>query len=140
METDDRVRRVSDPAQSATRYVLTPPTPTWSARSSTCARTTTSASKDLDVPQSLPRRDDPELWSLANPKAARHEPVPDLTALRTPRQVRWRFEKQLSGHQAQIDVKFIEPIRRTPRKKYDRYTAIDDCTRLRVLRTYPPEP
>src|SRR6185312_669053 len=59
------------------------------------------------------------------------------------------------GHHVQIDVKFIAPI--TPpaaagarpaaasgssgaaggrRKKYYQYTAIDDCTRLRVLRIY----
>jgi hypothetical protein len=54
----------------------------------------------------------------------------------------------------QIDVKFIAPITPTPakaetgpaapaaaeasarRKKYYQYTAIDDCTRLRVLRIY----
>jgi transposase InsO family protein len=51
---------------------------------------------------------------------------------------RWqRYEKQLPGHQVQIDVKFIEPIKGAPRKKYYQYTAIDDCTRLRVLRIYP---
>ena len=49
---------------------------------------------------------------------------------------RWqRYEKQLPGHQVQIDVKFIEPIKGAPRKKYYQYTAIDDCTR--VLRIYP---
>ena len=52
---------------------------------------------------------------------------------------RWkRYEKQLPGHQVQIDVKFIQPIKGvTPRKKYYQFTAIDDCTRLRVLRIYP---
>jgi transposase InsO family protein/transposase-like protein len=69
---------------------------------------------------------------------------------------RWkRYEKQLPGHHVQIDVKFIAPITppaaagaspaATPgssgtaggrRKKYYQYTAIDDCTRLRVLRIY----
>jgi hypothetical protein len=36
-------------------------------------------------------------------------------------------------------VKFIEPITSGPtrRKRYYQYTAIDDCTRLRVLRIYP---
>ena len=49
-----------------------------------------------------------------------------------------RYEKQLPGHQVQIDVKFIQPIKGvTPRKKYYQFTAIDDCTRLRVLRIYP---
>jgi hypothetical protein len=39
----------------------------------------------------------------------------------------------------QIDVKFIEPIAAGTgrRKRYYQYTAIDDCTRLRVLRAYP---
>mgnify|MGYP000187830388 CR=1 FL=1 len=56
---------------------------------------------------------------------------------------RWkRYEKQLPGHRVQIDVKFIEPIagvtgRKGGRNKYYRFTAIDDCTRLRVLRVYP---
>ena len=52
---------------------------------------------------------------------------------------RWkRYEKQLPGHQVQIDVKFIKPISGSaPRKKYYQFTAIDDCTRLRVLRIFP---
>jgi transposase len=53
---------------------------------------------------------------------------------------RWkRYEKQRPGHQLQIDVKFIEPIAAGAgrRKRYYQYTAIDDCTRLRVLRIYP---
>ncbi|MEU6408356.1 IS481 family transposase [Microbispora sp. NPDC046933] len=68
---------------------------------------------------------------------------------------RWkRYEKQQPGHRVQIDVKFIEPLApaagqpaaassttgrpTTPRRKrYYQFTAIDDCTRLRVLRIYP---
>lgn len=53
---------------------------------------------------------------------------------------RWkRYEKQRPGHQVQVDVKFIEPIKAEGgrRKKYYQYTAIDDCTRLRILRIYP---
>jgi transposase InsO family protein len=53
---------------------------------------------------------------------------------------RWkRYEKQLPGHRVQIDVKFIQPIKGTGprRRKYYQFTAIDDCTRLRVLRIYP---
>ena len=66
---------------------------------------------------------------------------------------RWeRYEKQLPGHHVQIDVKFIAPIAPAApgpgaaasgtcaagarRKRYYQYTAIDDCTRLRVLRIY----
>ncbi|MFG2919878.1 IS481 family transposase [Kitasatospora sp. NPDC048298] len=65
-----------------------------------------------------------------------------------------RYEKQLPGNRVQIDVKFIEPIGvpvqaapQSPvtgeapkirrRAKYYQFTAIDDCTRLRVLRIYP---
>ncbi|MFF5979481.1 IS481 family transposase [Streptomyces olindensis] len=55
------------------------------------------------------------------------------------RSLRWkRYEKQRPGHQLQVDVKFIEPLGQSGRKKrYYQYTAIDDCTRLRVLRAYP---
>ncbi len=49
---------------------------------------------------------------------------------------RWkRYEKQQPGHSVQIDVKFIEPIKGV-RKKHYQYTAIDDCTRLRVLKIF----
>jgi hypothetical protein len=35
-------------------------------------------------------------------------------------------------------VKFIAPLPGAPKaKKYYQFTAIDDCTRLRVLRIYP---
>jgi transposase InsO family protein len=50
---------------------------------------------------------------------------------------RWkRYEKPLPGHRVQLDVKFIEPLPGSRRKHYQ-FTAIDDCTRLRVLRIYP---
>jgi hypothetical protein len=57
---------------------------------------------------------------------------------------RWqRYEKQLPGQQVQIDVKFVEPLSTAARPaagrrtKHYQFTAIDDCTRLRVLRIYP---
>jgi transposase len=52
---------------------------------------------------------------------------------------RWkRYEKQRPGHQLQVDVKFIEPLGQAgKRKRYYQFTAIDDCTRLRILRAYP---
>jgi hypothetical protein len=65
------------------------------------------------------------------------------------RKDRWwkRYEKQQPGHRVQIDVKFIEALtsststgaqaRSGRRGKYYQFTAIDDCTRLRVLRVYP---
>ena len=52
---------------------------------------------------------------------------------------RWRrYEKQRPGHQLQVDVKFIEPLgQQGRRRKFYQFTAIDDCTRLRILRAYP---
>jgi transposase InsO family protein len=49
---------------------------------------------------------------------------------------RWkRYEKPEPGHRVQVDVKFIAPLPGS-RRKYYQFTAIDDCTRLRVLRIY----
>ena len=50
---------------------------------------------------------------------------------------RWkRYEKPLPGHRVQMDVKFIAPLQGSRRKKHYQLTAIDDCTRIRVLRIY----
>ena len=47
---------------------------------------------------------------------------------------RWkRYEKPQPGVRVQIDVKFIAPLPGS-RTKHHQYTAIDDCTRIRVLR------
>lgn len=48
-----------------------------------------------------------------------------------------RYEKQLPGQRVQVDVKFIQPIGGARRRKHYQFTAIDDCTRIRVLRAYP---
>lgn len=49
---------------------------------------------------------------------------------------RWkRYERPLPGHRVQVDVKFIAPLAGSRRKHYQ-FTAIDDCTRIRVLRIY----
>ena len=48
-----------------------------------------------------------------------------------------RYEKPLPGHAVQVDVKFIAPLSSSSKKEYYQFTAIDDCTRLRVLRIYP---
>lgn len=49
---------------------------------------------------------------------------------------RWkRYEKRLPGHRLQVDVKFLERIPGT-RKRFYQFTAIDDCTRIRVLKIY----
>jgi transposase InsO family protein len=46
------------------------------------------------------------------------------------------MSRPLPGHRVQLDVKFIAPLAGSRRKHYQ-FTAIDDCTRLRVLRIYP---
>jgi transposase InsO family protein len=49
---------------------------------------------------------------------------------------RWkRYEKQQPGHRVQMDVKFLERIPGS-RKRLYQFTAIDDCTRVRVLKVY----
>jgi transposase InsO family protein len=45
------------------------------------------------------------------------------------------MSRPLPGHRVQLDVKFIAPLPGSRRKHYQ-FTAIDDCTRLRVLRLY----
>jgi transposase InsO family protein len=53
-----------------------------------------------------------------------------------PHGVRWkRYEKPQPGHRLQLDVKFLERIPGTQKRLYQ-FTAIDDCTRLRVLKVY----
>jgi transposase len=47
-----------------------------------------------------------------------------------------RYEKPMPGHAVQVDVKFIAPLSPASKKKYYQFTAIDDCTRIRVLRIY----
>jgi transposase InsO family protein len=46
-----------------------------------------------------------------------------------------RYEKPQPGHRLQLDVKFLERIAGT-RKRLYQFTAIDDCTRIRVLKIY----
>jgi transposase InsO family protein len=61
------------------------------------------------------------------PSSQRHKPY----------EKRWkRYEKPQPGHRVQVDVKFITPVGGAGKRFYQ-FTAIDDCTRLRVLRVYP---
>ena len=49
---------------------------------------------------------------------------------------RWqRYEKPQPGHRLQVDVKFLERIPGS-RKRLYQFTAIDDCTRVRVLKVF----
>ena len=43
--------------------------------------------------------------------------------------------KPQPGHRLQLDVKFLERIAGTGKRLYQ-FTAIDDCTRIRVLKVY----
>jgi transposase len=53
-----------------------------------------------------------------------------------PHRKRWqRYEKPQPGHRLQMDVKFLERIPGTQKRLYQ-FTAIDDCTRIRVLKVY----
>lgn len=50
-----------------------------------------------------------------------------------------RYEKPIPGYYLQIDVKFLGKfkLKNEPKeKKYYQYTAIDDCSRIRVLKIY----
>lgn len=48
-----------------------------------------------------------------------------------------RYEKQVPGHQVQIDVKFLFFTDSAGRRiKRLQYTAIDDATRIRALKVY----
>jgi transposase InsO family protein len=53
-----------------------------------------------------------------------------------PHHERWRrYEKPRPGHRLQMDVKFLERVPGTGKRLYQ-FTAIDDCTRIRVLKVY----
>ena len=53
-----------------------------------------------------------------------------------PHNKRWkRYEKARPGHRLQMDVKFLERIPGTGKRLYQ-FTAIDDCTRIRILKIY----
>jgi hypothetical protein len=54
----------------------------------------------------------------------------------SPTRQRWqRYEKPQPGHRLQLDMKFLQRIPGTRRRLYQ-FTAIDDCTRIRVLNVY----
>lgn len=116
--------------------VRTPPGQTWSARSSTCASTTTSGRTRSPCTSSATttcRSPPPGIWRILKRLDMSRLPA----SQRYRRHVdRWkRYEKPLPGHRVQVDVKFIAPLKGS-RKKHYQFTAIDDCTRIRVLRIY----
>jgi transposase InsO family protein len=54
---------------------------------------------------------------------------------RSPGRAWQRYEKPQPGHRLQLDVKFLERIAGTGKRLYQ-FTAIDDCTRIRVLKIF----
>jgi transposase InsO family protein len=63
-------------------------------------------------------------------KVLKRSCVKPLKATRQPRKGTKRYEKEIPGERVQMDVCKIAP-------KLYQYTAIDDCTRLKVIRLYP---
>src|ERR1044072_2261485 len=96
--------------------------------------------EDRDVPASLPRRGVAASTIYRILKRLGMNRLPASQRYKR-HQKRWRrYEKQRPGHQLQIHVKFVEPITTDTdrsKRKYYQYTAIDDCTRIRILRIYP---
>ena len=92
------------------RTARTRPRPRWSRRSSTCARTTTSARRNLYVPPALPRHRGQQLRGLADPQAAGPEPAPGLRRYKRHDRKWKRYEKPMPGHAIQVNVKFIAPL------------------------------
>ncbi len=73
---------------------------------------------------------------VADPQPPRHEPAPGVPAVPSPsRTAGSGTRSRCRGHRVQIDVKFIARCRLAARSYYQ-FTAIDDCTRIRVLRAY----
>lgn len=113
-----------------------PPQPTSSARSSAAPALPLRAAEDRDVLEALPHDislSRSGVWRILRRLGRSRLP----TSQRYTRHVNhWkRYEKPEPGHQVQIDVKIIDPLPGSRRKHYQ-FTAIDDCTRLRVLRIY----
>jgi len=47
-----------------------------------------------------------------------------------------RYEKPFPGHHLQVDVKFLERIPGVSHRRYYQFTAIDDTTRIRIMKIY----
>jgi transposase InsO family protein len=63
--------------------------------------------------------------------------LPKNQRLRTIKSRYKRYEKQVPGHRIQVDVKFLNFVDGNNNKiKRYQYTAIDDATRIRALKTY----
>jgi len=107
------------------------------ARSCTCARPTTSGrtkSRCTSSGTTTSALSPSGIWRILKRLALSRLPASQRYRRHNDR---WkRYERPQPGSRVQIDVKFIAPLPGSRRKHYQ-YTAINDCTRLRVLRAYP---
>jgi transposase len=63
--------------------------------------------------------------------------LPDFARKRSKIANYQRYEKRVPGHHIQMDVKFLKFLtEESPKVKRFQYTAIDDATRIRVLKIY----
>ncbi len=47
-----------------------------------------------------------------------------------------RYEKPIPEYYLQVDVKFLDRGENSYQQRYYQYTAIDDCTRIRIMKIY----
>ena len=124
------------PGHSRTR-----PAPRWWASSSICASTTTSGRPKIAM--YLQRYHEMEIGPPGVCRILKRLELNRLPASQRYQRHdrRWsRDERPLPGHRVQLEVRFIAPAARHPKaNKHYQYTAIDDGTRLRVLRIYPQQ-
>ena len=111
----------------------------WWARSSTCGRTTTSDPRRLRCTWRATTIS-PSQTQVSGEylRSSSSTPLPSSQRYKRADRKWKRYERQLPGHQIHIDVTFVDALAGSGRgKKFYRFTAIDDCTRLRVARLYP---
>jgi transposase InsO family protein len=115
---------------------LEPPLWRWSARSSISASTITL--EPVGLPRTLDRFHGIAIARSSAHRILKRHGMHRLPANQKhqPHGKRWqRYEKPQPGHRLQLDVKFLERIPGSRRRLYQ-FTAIDDCTRIRVLKVY----
>ena len=137
------LRRAGAPTGSGTVHVAPRPARRplmwrWSARSCTCARTTTSGRprSRCTWPATTTSTISPSgVWRIL--KRLDLNRLPGLAALQAPRPPVEALREAAARPPGPDRREVHRPHRRRPRRKHYQFTAIDDCTRLRVLRIYP---
>ena len=131
-----RGRRPCGTAPRARTRARTPRRPRSWARSSTCARPTTSGrtrSRCTSSGTTSSELSPSGIWRIL--KRLDMSRLPASQRYVATRTAGSATRSPSPGSRVQIDVKFIAPLPGSRRKHYQ-YTAIDDCTRIRVLRVY----